>query len=329
MQFSDACAKFLMDSETGIPSYIVDLPREAMDSPMGPMLRPMIDNMQNGIRDQSAGHELDFDASAPASAPEATVVAPTAIARCAEKPTLLTLSNAGPVLAKLREFDCEYPNDSSANDSLPIRQLLAAEKRAVPGKAFPALDLLRMAVLRDSQSASMVCSSLSTLLERHVLDSSAPRPDCMMALRVAVNVFSFKDSTVSAMSGSTVETLVEAAALGLGHGHAAVSKTAAALAMNIAGANRRHPDVLKPLSEELVVRLTFAAVERANADGASGKDDAYPLIGAIAIAANADADSRELVKSLDLDLAPYIDPERCSDSRARDVAMELDVILRN
>lgn len=318
-----------MNSETGIPSYIVDLPREAMDSPMGAMLRPMIDNMQNGIRDQSAGHELNFDASAPATAPVSTAAAPTAIARCAEKPILLTLSNVAPVLAKLREFDSEYPRDNTANESPPIPQLLAAEKRAVPGKAFPALDLLRMAVLRDSQSASMVCSALSTLLERHVLDTTAPRPDRMMALRVAVNIFGFKDSTVSAMSGSNVETLVEAAALGLGHDHAAVTKTAAALAMNIAGASRRHPDVLKPLSEELVVRLTFAAVERANADGASSKDDALPLIGAIAIAANADADSRELVKSLDLDLTPYIDPERCSDSGARDVAMELDVILRN
>lgn len=332
--FSDSCAKFLMSSETGIPSYIVDLPREAMDSPMGPMLRPMIENMQSGIRDQSAGHELNFGRGAPPSTqstPSHDRGAPTAIARCAEKPILLTRTSVGPVLAKLRDLDSEYPKvDHDVNESAPpIVELLAAEKRAAAGKAFPALDLLRMAVLRDVQSASLVCSALPSLLERHVLDNSAPRPDLMMALRVAVNAFAFKDSAVSVMSDGVVETLVEAAAVGLGHGHAAVAKTAAALAMNIAGARRRHPEALTPLGEELVVRLIFAAVERAKSESAPSTDDAYPLIGAIAVIVNADADSRELVRSFDLDLAPYIDPERCPDSNARAVAMELDVILRN
>ncbi|KAG6968604.1 hypothetical protein JG687_00003672 [Phytophthora cactorum] len=43
--FSDEVAKFLVGS--GIPQYILDLPNEALNSPFGAMLRPMLDNMNN------------------------------------------------------------------------------------------------------------------------------------------------------------------------------------------------------------------------------------------------------------------------------------------
>ncbi|KAF4734968.1 hypothetical protein FOZ63_006250, partial [Perkinsus olseni] len=40
---------FLLDGQ-GLPSYIVDLPNEALSSPMGVMLRPMIENMEAQMR---------------------------------------------------------------------------------------------------------------------------------------------------------------------------------------------------------------------------------------------------------------------------------------
>ncbi|CAH0480436.1 unnamed protein product [Peronospora belbahrii] len=43
--FSDEVAKFLVGS--GIPQYIIDLPNEALNSPFGAMLRPMLENMNN------------------------------------------------------------------------------------------------------------------------------------------------------------------------------------------------------------------------------------------------------------------------------------------
>ncbi|POM71330.1 Peptidase [Phytophthora palmivora] len=43
--FSDEVAKFLVGS--GIPQYILDLPNEALNSPFGAMLRPMLENMNN------------------------------------------------------------------------------------------------------------------------------------------------------------------------------------------------------------------------------------------------------------------------------------------
>ena len=45
--FSDNVCTFLCGK--GIPSYIIDLPRIALSTPMGAMLRPMIENMQVSI----------------------------------------------------------------------------------------------------------------------------------------------------------------------------------------------------------------------------------------------------------------------------------------
>ncbi|EER13511.1 conserved hypothetical protein [Perkinsus marinus ATCC 50983] len=47
--FADDIAKFLLNGQ-GLPSYIVDLPNEALSSPMGVMLRPMIENMEAQMR---------------------------------------------------------------------------------------------------------------------------------------------------------------------------------------------------------------------------------------------------------------------------------------
>ena len=51
--FSDTICKFLTGH--GIPSYIVDLPRIVFSTPGGQMLRPMIESMQQGIRQQGIG----------------------------------------------------------------------------------------------------------------------------------------------------------------------------------------------------------------------------------------------------------------------------------
>jgi thiol-disulfide isomerase/thioredoxin len=45
--FADECAKFLLG--TGIPSFITGLPQQFLQTPMGKMLRPMIDGMKNNI----------------------------------------------------------------------------------------------------------------------------------------------------------------------------------------------------------------------------------------------------------------------------------------
>jgi len=41
--FSDECAHFLVGEK--LPSYITGLPKEVLDTPIGNMLKPVIDNM--------------------------------------------------------------------------------------------------------------------------------------------------------------------------------------------------------------------------------------------------------------------------------------------
>lgn len=53
--FSNEVSRFLVG--TGIPQYILDLPNEALNTPMGAMLRPMLENMQNQMH---AGADLPF-----------------------------------------------------------------------------------------------------------------------------------------------------------------------------------------------------------------------------------------------------------------------------
>ncbi len=48
--FSDTISRFLLGQ--GIPSYIIDLPRIVFSTPGGAMLRPMIESMQNNVRQQ-------------------------------------------------------------------------------------------------------------------------------------------------------------------------------------------------------------------------------------------------------------------------------------
>mmetsp|Transcript_12259 Transcript_12259/g.18571 ORF Transcript_12259/g.18571 Transcript_12259/m.18571 type:complete len:535 (-) Transcript_12259:28-1632(-) len=49
--FSDTVVRFL--TGTGIPSHIIDLPQRVFSTPGGALLRPMIEGMQNNIRQQS------------------------------------------------------------------------------------------------------------------------------------------------------------------------------------------------------------------------------------------------------------------------------------
>lgn len=63
--FADVVCNFLTGH--GIPNHIVDLPRIVFSTPGGAMLRPMIESMQNNIRQQQ-GHALDpFGNTSPAN----------------------------------------------------------------------------------------------------------------------------------------------------------------------------------------------------------------------------------------------------------------------
>lgn len=298
--FTDAAAHFLLGA--GIPQYILDLPREALDTPLGAALRPMLDSMQTSVRDASAGHELLVPPPPPRL---------SAISACAKEPFILAAANVAPILAKARVFDERLTASPPGVDDL-----LASIARLKPTRAFPALDLLRIALASSPSSAAT--RALPGLLARF-LDASAPDAAAFMCLRVAVNILAHTPTLP--LTGD----LVEAVAAGLLR-PGRPARTAAMLGCNIAGARRRGGKVL---GEDEAVRLVCAVVERAGNGGWVDGVEAHALVGCVGVLVVDDVDSRELVRTLDLDLAPFIDPERCPSAKARNVAMELDAILRH
>jgi hypothetical protein len=343
--FSDVCARFLLGENVGIPNYIIDLPQEAMSTPLGAMLRPMLESMQGTIRDQSLGHEVNLgatqrpqgaSASTETSRPSPGLVATAgreprgmdAVSSAALKPILLTKANRAAVVAKLGEF---YPKYKGRTDGTELRtqDLLDAERSLPTGSAFPALDLLRLAAAQDAASCVEAATALSDLLSKYVLSGSVvPRSDRMMALRVAVNCFAFEAGASVVMKPATVFTLSAAVSESLPLDEPAVTKTAAALAFNMAGACKRHPATVPALDEESKVKIVYAAVERIKKTsvGASS-EEAYPLLGAIAVASDGDPESYGLVNALGLDLTAYLDSAICTDSRTSSLARHLKVKL--
>ncbi|KAK3159436.1 hypothetical protein QOZ80_2AG0150080 [Eleusine coracana subsp. coracana] len=107
--FSNEVAQFLVG--VGIPEYILNLPSEVMSSPMGPLIMPMIQNLEATLRNNTAPETTQFvptaasvstppppqkKAAAPSPAPAATTnakrEAPAPAA--AEKPAKETKSTA-------------------------------------------------------------------------------------------------------------------------------------------------------------------------------------------------------------------------------------------
>ncbi|KAF4034407.1 PUL domain-containing protein [Phytophthora infestans] len=81
--FSDDVSKFLVGS--GIPQYILDLPNEALNSPFGAMLRPMLENMNNQMH-AAPGDQLF---SIPFNDPSrANLVVPAAASSSAATPSV-------------------------------------------------------------------------------------------------------------------------------------------------------------------------------------------------------------------------------------------------
>jgi len=212
--FSDECSRFLTGK--GIPDYIINLPSEVLSTSMGQMIRPMIDSMQNGIRDASIGHEVNLgnghgSAPLPKSAPEY----PDLDMLHREK-IQLAKANRDAIKKKLRELDSSTDPDS-------LQSLFSYLEGSSRGDAFPALDLIRLYALNPTHSKT-IRDRVKWMLERFVLMKGTgvgERASCMMALRTVVNLL-FVGEVSGALLGEDSEVLVDAAVEGLQHEHAQV-----------------------------------------------------------------------------------------------------------
>jgi len=58
--FSHEVAQFLVGTGAGVPDYILNLPAEVMSSPMGPLIMPMIQNLESTLRSNNAPQATQF-----------------------------------------------------------------------------------------------------------------------------------------------------------------------------------------------------------------------------------------------------------------------------
>ncbi|CAN6239078.1 unnamed protein product [Urochloa humidicola] len=81
--FSNEVAQFLVGA--GIPEYILNLPSEVMSSPMGPLIMPMIQNLESTLRNNAAPQATQF-VPTPASVSVPKAPAPEKAAAKREEP---------------------------------------------------------------------------------------------------------------------------------------------------------------------------------------------------------------------------------------------------
>eukprot|EP00294_Goniomonas_avonlea_P008885 CAMPEP_0114557680 /NCGR_PEP_ID=MMETSP0114-20121206/9962_1 /TAXON_ID=31324 /ORGANISM="Goniomonas sp, Strain m" /LENGTH=408 /DNA_ID=CAMNT_0001742989 /DNA_START=1 /DNA_END=1227 /DNA_ORIENTATION=+ len=327
--FSTTVTRFLTGQD--IPQHILDLPEMAMSTPLGAMIRPQIEAAQSRISEQSsfsavpgvAQHSGEQDSSTPYQEMQQPHQALRGLLRT---PVLLTKAEIEVVKKKLEEF---LPGAGTS-----VKELREAVDSLGPAKCFPALDLLRLAAARDLPSNAEVAPHLLHILKTCAVPAECPRPTRMMALRTLVNAFAFEPGAKALLSDP--EGLAEAVAVGLAaEQHNAVKLAAAMLACNAVGAQSRFPGSVA-LPEEVHIRLAYVA-GNALAEVRGGSDAPMPpeaagvelyCLGTLGQVCLSDNGAKELVQTLDVDLARRQKEPPGSDPLTAALATDVAAILK-
>ncbi len=231
-----------------IPQYILDLPNDALNSPMGPMIRNIMQTAQGAIRDQSIGHEVQFNGQPGAAQARGTNIPASSKKQKTislwKTPTTMQRANRTAIVSKLREFAPDFKGDEG------IAALVDLCLSLPPGSAFPALDLLRLEGLKSSSNCNLLARALPRVMKNFCHDTSkSARPAFMMALRCAVNCFHFAEgASFVRLNAEVREVVITGAIDGMNHEHPAVKKAGGILALNLVGAHERNPTMVPALN---------------------------------------------------------------------------------
>ncbi|KAA8498807.1 Desumoylating isopeptidase 1 [Porphyridium purpureum] len=358
--FSDACCRFLLGKS--IPQYILDLPNEAMNSPMGSMLRPMIENMSNQVRNASLGHQIDQGGrpggqlahpagqmSQPPAVSSSTIRAEMeALARDpARHPVLLSRINRELVEKKLHELDPLVPNSTGGHPIAPDLLCEAYERlKHTPEKVFPVLDLLRVAAL-DGDHPSAESGHQWRSIARVARDAAQRFcgladsfvPARMMTLRLLVNVFG-PNQLLRAMLeqfDSKEEELKElfsvavCSTLAMENVSTACAQTAACVAENLCGVPFRTSSnsVIRSLGEDVETQLIAAVGERLNRTqwSESRSIEVRHLLTALALLLLHSEHALLIAQTIELQVSSLFSESTVSDAAIRELALKCHRLL--
>lgn len=299
--FSNEVAIFLIGR--GIPSHIVDLPRIVFSTPGGAMLRPMIEGMQNTIRDQTSVGTLDPFGAAAGSSPaspaarqsltplkEASFVSEdrtaTTIASITSRIINYVPKEGEPldvITSDVRQYLSSLQELLSSNQlSQPMLYVELLEKilRSYPSLQLSCLFLLRLIFL-SPQLTDAAYPLIETVITKLHQQTYVSAPSLIMAYCTVANVLSHRVGCNIVFAAECCENnlnrLIDAAVAGLSHERSDVRQAASALAYNIAlFATQWEIDVLKwspphvEISEEElhhhIVQLLCGALENLHED---------------------------------------------------------------
>lgn len=223
--FTDCCAMFLLN--THIPQHILDLPGEALNSPIGPMLRSMVDGMQRTIIEQSMPHQMNFNhnasmASTSSSAPRDTngggsqkndeVTA--LVAQLVQNPVKLASGNVTGIWNKLKSVDETLPRAVRTGEDASA--LVEFALKGPASEVFPALDLLRLSLMTFDNEATESFESVTKQVSNNLLKlfgkyalieyQDATYGAQLMTIRLAVNMFAIEKGRQKVLKDNEILT---------------------------------------------------------------------------------------------------------------------------
>lgn len=222
--FTDCCAMFLLNKH--IPQHILDLPGEALNSPIGPMLRSMVDGMQRTIIEQSMPHQMNFNhdssiASTSSSAPcdtnsgggsQKNDEAAALVAQLVQNPVKLASGNVSGIRNKLKSVDEGLPRVVRTGEDAST--LMEFALKGAASEVFPALDLLRLSLMTFDSDATeslksvteQVSNNLLKLFNKYALIEyqDASYGAQLMTIRLAVNMFAIEEGWKKVMKDKEV-----------------------------------------------------------------------------------------------------------------------------
>lgn len=200
--FSEEAAVFL--TGCSIPDYVRNLTRTVLNSPMGQMLKPFLDQFRNP---HNLGHESFSNSQQyPVPAPSRASSSSASNADASLRPILLNTGNLPIITQKLQEYlEAQGLAEGAASRIAALREGIQKNQVQDPAtmdwllhllevlpeaKLFPVLDLLRLTFI-SSESVDYFLSSHGPLLDRVFALAQSPVTALRLTgLRVLVNMFS-------------------------------------------------------------------------------------------------------------------------------------------
>ncbi|CAO2047057.1 unnamed protein product [Urochloa humidicola] len=157
--FSNEVAQFLVGA--GIPDYILNLPAEVMSSPMGPLIMPMIQNLESTLRSNAAPQATQF-VPTPASVSVPPPPAPEKAA--AAKPSSAAAKREEPAPAAAAAAATEKVSKEAAAPAPAADPLGSARGKVQEEVTREFAAIMASGTLRASEAAAL---AMRRVMERH------------------------------------------------------------------------------------------------------------------------------------------------------------------